>query len=200
LTLIGLVGQARVFIRSRDSGAALLLIWVTCVLIPFGISEAKALRYIMPVFPAFAILAAAPLSRWASSARSAFYVKLGYFIVLMALLLAALFPKPRQRAEDMQALAPIVGANSNSAQRVILYTYGELHHNYMSQFVWYTDQYCAHLTELNAVRDALVSCPGLIAVVDKEAFGRMSTSLGENIMALGESENFVCIKSKGLRE
>src|SRR4030095_11347088 len=74
LTLIGLVGQARVFIRSRDSGAALLLIWVTCVLIPFGISEAKALRYIMPVFPAFAILAAAPLSRWASSARSAFYV------------------------------------------------------------------------------------------------------------------------------
>ena len=200
LMLIGLVGQVLVFIRSRDSGAALLVIWVACVLIPFSISEAKALRYIMPVFPAFAILAAAPLSRWAASARSGVYVKLGYLIVLITLLMAALFPKPRLRAEDMQTLAPIVGANSNSAQRVILYTYGELQHNYMSQFVWYTDRYCVHLTELNTVRDALISCPDLIAVVDKQAFSQMSSSLGANISALGESENFVCIKSKASRE
>jgi 4-amino-4-deoxy-L-arabinose transferase-like glycosyltransferase len=198
LMLIGLLGQVRDFIRSRDSGAALLVIWVTCVLIPFSVAEAKALRYILPVFPAFAILAAAPLSRWVAYARSGVYVKLGYLIVLMALLLAALFPKPRLRAEDMQALAPIIDANSNSAQRVILYTFGELKHNYKSQFVWYTDQYCVHLTELNTVRDALISCPGLIAVIDKQAFSQMSSSLGANIRALGESENFVCIKSKGL--
>jgi len=200
LTLMGLFGQARAFVRSRDSGAALLVIWVACVMIPFSISEAKALRYIMPVFPAFAILAAAPLSRWVASGRSAFYVKLGYLLVLIALLLATLFPKPRRRAEDMQTLAPVIAANSNPAQRVILYTHGELQHNYMSQFVWYTDQYCVHLTELNTVREALVSCPGLIAVVDKEAFSQMSSSPGANIRALGESDNFVCVKSKGLPE
>src|SRR5262249_22054888 len=200
LTLIGLAGQMLVFIRSRDSGAALLVIWVACVLIPFSISEAKALRYIMPVFPAFAILAAAPLSRWVASVRSGLYVKLGYLITLMALLLAALFPKPMRRAEDMQALAPIIDANSVPAQRVILYTYGDLQHNYMSQFVWYTDQNCVHLTELNTVRDALISCPGLIAVVDKEAFSQLSGSAGASVMAIGESENFVCVKSKRLQE
>ena len=200
LMLIGLVGQARSFIRSRDHGAAFLIIWVACVLILFSVSEAKALRYIMPVFPAFAILAAAPLSRWADSGRSAIYVKLGYLIVLISLLLAALFPRPRPRAEDMQTLAPIIDANSNPPQRVILYTYGELQHNYKSQFVWYTDQYCAHLTELNTLEDALTSCPGLIAVVDKQAFSQMSSSLGANVQSLGESENFVCVKSKGTRE
>src|SRR5215470_6918442 len=200
LTLIGLTGQILVFIRSRDSGAALLVIWVACVLIPFSVSEAKALRYIMPVFPAFAILAAAPLSRWAASSRAGLYVKLGYLMVLMALLLAALFPRPRQRAEDMQALAPVVDTNSVPAQRVILYTYGELQHNYMSQFVWYTDRYCVHLTEFNTVRDALTSCPGLIAVIDKEAFSQMSGSVGASVTALGESENFVCVKSKRLQE
>src|SRR5262245_38669112 len=200
LMLIGLVWQALSFIRSRDNGAAFLIIWVACVLILFSVSEAKALRYIMPVFPAFAILAAAPLSRWVVSVRSGLYVKLGYLITLMALLLAALFPKPMRRAEDMQALAPIIDANSVPAQRVILYTYGDLQHNYMSQFVWYTDQNCVHLTELNTVRDALISCPGLIAVVDKEAFSQLSGSAGASVMAIGESENFVCVKSKRLQE
>ncbi|HKQ73342.1 MAG TPA: glycosyltransferase family 39 protein [Blastocatellia bacterium] len=200
LMLIGLVGQVGAFIRSRDSGAALLLIWVACALIPFSLAEAKALRYIMPVFPAFAILAAAPLSRWIVSARTGVYVKFGYLIVLISLLLAALFPKPRLRAEDMQTLAPIIDANSVRAQRVILYTYGELQHNYKSQFVWYTDRYCVHLTELNTLRDALISCPGLVVVLDKQALGQMSDLLGANISALGESENFVCIKSKAPRE
>ncbi len=194
LTLIGLVGQVRSLIRSRDGAAALLIIWVACVLLPFSLSEAKTLRYILPVFPAFAILAAAPLSRWAASARSARYVKVGYFILLTALLLAALFPNPRYRAEDMQALAPIIAANSNPARRVILYTYGELHHNYMSQFVWYTNRYCAHLTDLNAVKTALASCPEQIAVIDKQTFGQISVAPGVNVEALGESENFVCAK------
>ncbi|HEV2668735.1 MAG TPA: glycosyltransferase family 39 protein, partial [Blastocatellia bacterium] len=195
LALIGLVGQVKALVRSRDSVAALLVIWVACVLIPFSFAEAKVLRYIMPIFPAFAILAAAPLSRRAVSVRSARYVKMAYVLALAALLLAALFPKPRQRAEDMQSLAQIIDANSNPARRVILYTNGERRHNYMSQLVWYSNRYCVHLTELNMVRDALKSCPELIAVVDKQAFNRMNGEPGVSVRALGESENFVCIKA-----
>jgi len=196
LALIGLVGQVKALVRYRDAAAALLVIWAVCVLIPFSIAEAKALRYIMPVFPVFAIFAAAALSRWAASGRSARYVKLAYCLVLAALLLAALFPKPRHRAEDMQSLAAVIDANSNSARRVILYTFGKLHHNYMSQLVWYSNRHCVHLTELNTVRDALGSCPELIAVIDKQAFKQMSGAQGVSVIALGESENFVCIKAK----
>jgi 4-amino-4-deoxy-L-arabinose transferase-like glycosyltransferase len=195
LALIGLAGQVKALVRSRDAAAALLVIWVACVLIPFSVAEAKVLRYIMPIFPAFAILAATPLSRWAASGRSARWVKLAYLLALAALLLAALFPKPRQRAEDMQSLAPIIDANSNPGRRVILYTYGERRHNYMSQLVWYANRYCVHLTELNTVREALGSCPELIAVIDKQAFKQMSGAQGIKVMALGESENFVCVKA-----
>lgn len=195
LALIGLVGQVKALVRSRDAAAALLVIWVACVLIPLSFAEAKVLRYIMPIFPAFAILAAAALSRRAASGRSALYVKLAYLVALAALLVAALFPQPRPRAEDMRSLAPIIDANSNPARRVILYTYGELHHNYLSQLIWYSDRYCVHLTGLNTVRDALSSCPELIAVVDKQAFERMSGEPGVSVRALGESENFVCIKA-----
>ncbi len=200
LMLFGFAVQVGAVVRSRDSGAALLVIWVVCTLITFSLSEAKALRYIMPVFPAFAILAAEPLSRMAASVRSARYVKFGYLVVLIALLLAALFPKPRMRAEDMQSLAPIVDANAIPQQRVILYTSGELHHNYKSQFVWYSDHYCAHLTELNSVKDALISCPGAVAVLDKQSYAELRAAMGESIKSLGESDSFVCIKSRGLRE
>jgi len=198
LALIGLVGQIKALVRSRDAAAALLVIWVACVLIPFSFAEAKVLRYIMPVFPAFAVLAAAALSRWADSGRSALYVKLGYFLALAALLVAALFPQPRTRAEDMRSLAPVIDANSDPARRVILYTYGGLHHDYMSQLIWYSNRYCVHLTELNTVMDALNSCPELIAVVDKQAIKRIGAEPGVSVRALGESDNFVCIKATKL--
>jgi 4-amino-4-deoxy-L-arabinose transferase-like glycosyltransferase len=193
--LIGLVGQIKALVRSRDAAAALLIIWVACVLIPFSFADAKVLRYVMPIFPAFAILAAGPLSRLAAAGRSALYVRLAYLLALAVLLVVALFPNPRYRAEDMRSLAPVIDANSNPARRVILYTYGELHHNYMSQLVWYSNRYCVHLNELNTVRNALGSCPELIAVVDKQAFMRMSGEPGVSVRALGESENFVCIKA-----
>jgi 4-amino-4-deoxy-L-arabinose transferase-like glycosyltransferase len=195
LALIGLVGQIKTLVRSRDAAAALLVLWVACVLIPFSFAEAKVLRYIMPIFPAFAILAAAALSRWAASGRSALYVKLAYLLALAALLVAALFPQPRRRAEDMRSLAPVIDTNSDPARRVILYTYGELHHDYMSQLIWYSNRYCVHLTELNTVMEALSSCPELIAVVDKQAFKRMGGEPGVSVRALGESDNFVCVKA-----
>jgi 4-amino-4-deoxy-L-arabinose transferase-like glycosyltransferase len=195
LTLIGLAGQIKALVRSRDPAAALLVIWVACVLIPFSLAEAKVLRYIMPIFPAFAVLAAAALSRWAASGRWALYVKVTYLLALAALLVAALIPQPRRRAEDMRSLAPVIDANSDPARRVILYTYGELHHDYMSQLIWYSNRYCVHLTELNTVMDALNSCPELVAVVDKQAFKRMSGEPGLSIRALGESDNFVCVKA-----
>jgi hypothetical protein len=65
----------------------------------------------------------------------------------------------------------------------------------MSQLVWYSNRYCVHLTELNTVRDALGSCPELIAVLDKQAFRQMSGAQGISFMTLGESENFICIKA-----
>jgi hypothetical protein len=117
-------------------------------------------------------------------------------LALIALLIAALFPNPRYRAEDMQALAPVIDANATPSRRVILYTYGELHHNYMSQFVWYTDRYCVHLNDLNTVKAALISCPEQVAVVDKHTLGQLNGAPGIGFVALGESENFVCIKSK----
>jgi 4-amino-4-deoxy-L-arabinose transferase-like glycosyltransferase len=195
LALIGLVGQVKAVVRTRDGPAALLVIWVACVLVPFSIVDAKVLRYIMPIFPAFAILAAAPLSRWAASGRSALWVKSAYLLALAALVLAALFPKPKPRAEDMRSLAPIIDANSNPAPRVILYTYGELRHDYMSQLVWYSNRYCVHLTDLNAVREALRSCPELLAVMDKQSFNQMREAQDLRYVEFGESENFVCVKA-----
>lgn len=194
LMLIGLVGQISAWVRAGDHRAALLVIWVAGVLVPLSIPEAKVLRYIMPVFPAFAILSAMALNRWATAATFVRCLKLGYLIVLTVLLLAALFPKPRLRAEEMRALAPIAEANSNPAQRVLLYTYGELRHNYLSQFVWYADRYCDYLTSLDSLKDTLGSRQGLVAIIDKEAFRRISGDLGQRLVVLGESGGFVCVK------
>src|SRR5262249_8510760 len=61
LMLVGLAGQIKLMVH-RDKLSTLLVMWVGVVLIPLSVAEAKVLRYILPIFPAFALLAAIPLS------------------------------------------------------------------------------------------------------------------------------------------
>jgi 4-amino-4-deoxy-L-arabinose transferase-like glycosyltransferase len=64
LMIAGLWMQTKKMVRERDSAGSLLVIWVSAVIVPFGLAEFKWLRYIMPVFPAFAILSAVTINEW----------------------------------------------------------------------------------------------------------------------------------------
>jgi 4-amino-4-deoxy-L-arabinose transferase-like glycosyltransferase len=195
--IIGLATQSRKAFRERDLTATLLLAWIAWVFIPFSLSSAKQLRYIMAIFPAFAILAAMPIYRWipAQRRKMCFY---GFYILGFAgVVFMHFFPGNLMRAADMRKLAPAVAANSRPDQRVVLYTNGWRQWNYQSQLIWYANRNTEFHTNFETVLRRMTDNPKLPVVMDKDSF-RQFEHLAKSefrLNILSESEHFLCFNA-----
>ncbi len=196
LLLIGLWWQARTAWREREFAATLLVMWVAGILVPFSLGEAKQLRYVMSVFPAFAILAAMPLHRWIPARSRELCFRVLYALGATAVVFMFFFPGNLLRAGDMQKLARIAQAHSRPDQRVILYTHGGYEWGYQNQLLWYGDRFTDFQTSLETVREKATAEFGVPVVMDKESFANFIPVLGPEfrIEALGESELFLCFR------
>lgn len=194
LMAIGLVTQAGKMIRERDSTGSLLVIWVAAVIIPFSFAEFKWLRYIMPAFPAFAILAAMTLNAWITAHHREAFLKAAYVVLCLTMAGMWINPKYRNRPEEMRRLAPIAESATSPEQKIFLYTEREPRDAHLFQIIWYANRNCELLSDFNEAVAKLKLNPGAAAITDKEVF-RASIVAGANdpsITVLGETEGFVC--------
>ncbi len=194
LVCVGSVIAIRKAIDSRDAAAGLLLIWVLAVMVPLSFADAKVLRYIMAAFPAFAILAAWGVikmmpARWLPASSRALILILA--IVGMVSLVSPTFTL---RAVDMKAIAPISDAAARPDERVVLYTSGELQWNFANQLLWYGNRYCTHIKDLADIRRMAADGGGFVLIIDKDSYARLSSSVKEPMVILGESPKFYCVR------
>jgi 4-amino-4-deoxy-L-arabinose transferase-like glycosyltransferase len=192
LVAIGFVMQIKAVIRKRETLATLLVVWTMCVLVPFSLAEAKVLRYVMPVLPAFSILAAIPLNKWIPAARKPRLLKMIYPLLIAAAIAMTVFARPMLRGDDMRALAPIAEAHSVPERHVVLYTYGERRFDIQHQLLWYGNRYCDHVFDQGAVKAGLQS--GQVAIMNKGGYEQLRRSFDLPTEVLGESEDYVCIR------
>jgi 4-amino-4-deoxy-L-arabinose transferase-like glycosyltransferase len=199
--IVGLAAQFRKAFRERDLAATLLLVWIAWIFIPFSVSSAKQLRYIMAIFPAFGILAAMPICRWipAQRRRVCFY---GFYVLgLAGVVYMHFFPGNLMRATDMRKLAPIVAARCSPDQRVILYTDGWRQWNYQSQLIWYSNRNTEFHTTFKSVINRINDYANVqVVVMDKDSFREFDPMANSRLKLniLGESERFVCFNAEPL--
>ncbi|MDX2034553.1 MAG: glycosyltransferase family 39 protein [Blastocatellia bacterium] len=196
LMAVGLSVQVRKMIRERDSTGSLLVLWIVGVLLPFSFAEFKWLRYILPVFPAFAILAASTLDAWLSPRYRAGFLKAAYLILFLAMAAMWVNPKYRDRPEEMRRLAPLAESATRPDQKIQLYTERRPRDAHLFQVIWYANRQCELRENFNAVLGQLEGAPGTAAAItDKEIFhaviGR-NAAAHPGIRVLGETERFVC--------
>jgi hypothetical protein len=194
LMVIGLIIQARKMWRGEEKPADLLVIWVALVILPFSVAEAKVLRYIMPVFPAFSMLSAIPVVRWLSAIRKTVYLQVGYAALSIAVLLITAFQRPLARAEDMRKLAPIVDMHTEPYQRVVIYARGEIPSGYISQFLWYSNRFCTLVPDPDKLMEAMRSNGNTVFIADIGSYEKLAGNSGVRLDALMSTENFVCFK------
>jgi hypothetical protein len=196
LMVIGMWTQTRKAIKWRDSTGSLLVIWVSAVIVPFSLAEFKWLRYIMPAFPAFAILSAITLSDWIKPHRRRFFLKGAYAVLCLVMVVLALNPKYRVRPEEMRRLAPVAEAATNPEQKILLYTERGTGNAHLFQIIWYADRYCELLPNPNEAIVKLQREPNAAVIMDKEIFQRSiitsAAASDQTIKILGETERFVC--------
>jgi 4-amino-4-deoxy-L-arabinose transferase-like glycosyltransferase len=193
----GLFIEIRAMVRQRNEAASLLIAWVFLVLVPFSLVQTRYPRYIMPVFPAFSILAAIALDRSIPTAHRKTFFNSACVVGCLAIGLTLLFP-PKARASDMIELVPVAEANSSPQQRVIIYSYEDGRSDYLNQFLWYSSRYAELAPDLSDLAAKLTRNEKSIFIVDNHSYGKLlqraSPETLLRVRILGQSENFLCFR------
>ena len=190
----GLVMEARAAIREKNQTAVLLVVWVLAVLVPFSFAETRYPRYILPVFPAFSILAAIALNRWLAVARRKILFNLVCGIGCLAICITLLFP-PKARADDIIKIAPVAEANSSPDQRILIYSYEDGRTDYLYQFLWYSSRYAQLPSSLSDLSATLLRSKTATVIIDKQSYQKLLPLIaGKTPKILGESENLICFR------
>lgn len=192
--VVGLVMEVRAAVREKDQTAILLVAWVLAVIVPFSFAQTRYPRYIMPVFPAFSILAAIALSRWLGEASRKFFFNVACALGCLAVCLSLLFP-PKARADDILRVAPIAEANSSPDQRILIYTYEDGRTDYLYQFLWYSSRYAALPSSLDDLAATLLRSKKATVIIDKQSYSKLVPLIaGKTPKVLEESENLICFR------
>jgi 4-amino-4-deoxy-L-arabinose transferase-like glycosyltransferase len=194
LMLAGVWVQVKKMIFERDVAGSLLIIWLFCVIAPFSLAETKALRYILPAFPAFAMLAAMTLHSLIPAHRKTFSLRAAYGVTAIVILVLAVNPKYRVRPEEMRRLAPIAEAATRPDEPILLYTNRQPEWAHLQQVIWYAERRGHLLTKLSDLTARLEQGIGAAIIADKEVFTRSVLNLSQCFEVLGETENFICFR------
>ena len=194
LLLLGLVQTARRAWRTQATDAWLLLFWVSGVLLPFSLIESKVLRYVLPAFPAFSILAALALRQWLTHERCAQFCQAGGAVLLAALLFISVQPGHRLRAQEITALAPLAETATPPAGRILFYAGGAARWDYVHQLIWYTQRNCDLLTARDEVTTHLECATPSAFIVDRASFAQEFAAPNRPLEILGTTPNFICFR------
>lgn len=159
------------------------LLWTAAAIVPLFFVGTTYGRYLMPAFPAMALVCGIALNRWIPIARREMWFRAACIVVLGVAAYTIFVPSP-ERGMDMRTLAPAVTANTSRDQRVLLYTGGELRFDIQNQLLWYGNRYVDLVTNLNPAQ-------GAVGVIDKVSF----TRIAPRAQVLAESEGFVCYRA-----
>ncbi|MGH9365208.1 MAG: ArnT family glycosyltransferase [Thermoanaerobaculia bacterium] len=187
----GLLAQSRAMRRARDPLATLLVLWVGSVFGLMSFSEARFFRYLLPAFPAFAILTAVAIRRWVERRRPR-TILWTYAFFGLAALGSSVLPSPWNRAEDMRKLAPLATRASDPADRIALYTGIPIRYDLGNELLWYGDRLIDYVTDVQTVAKRLRDHPRGVVLMDRASYLRLGVGRMPAVQVLGQSRNFVC--------
>lgn len=176
----------------------LLLLWVVVVIFPFSLIEHKVLRYILPAFPALAILCALALWRWLPERRRAFAFAAACLVLGVSLLFVSFTSSHRLRALEIRHLATLAEAATPQTRPILLHTSGPARWDYLHQIIWYTDRRGLLLTDVAQTICHLDHPAGATAIVDRATYERHLLPTVSDLEVLGQSETLVCVRRSDL--
>ncbi len=165
-------------------------LWLVVAILPLTQAETTYGRYLMPAFPAMAMLGAVALDRWIAPPRRDLFFRGACTLLLGAAVYTILFTPP-ERGAGIRTLAPLAEKYSQPGRRLLLYANGEPRFDYQNQLLWYTTRYVDLITDLSELRQK--STPGVVGVIDRVSFARL-LGASNPIQVLAQSESFVCYR------
>jgi 4-amino-4-deoxy-L-arabinose transferase-like glycosyltransferase len=168
--LPAMVAGLVVVIRKRDPKLRLLIAWVAVIYVLCAITKSRVLRYMLPAYPAFAILAAIGML-WLIPER---YLRNGLRVLTpllaVVVLVVAIRPPVIWHATETRPIALESTRATAPNELITFYDDGAPRFDEMNQLLWYGDRYFVAVLEPGKLPDAVAHPQTRVFIVDANAY------------------------------
>jgi hypothetical protein len=187
-----LAGMA-VAIRGRDRKLWLLIAWVAVVFALCAAARSSVLRYMLPAYPAFAILAAVGVRKFVPDRYLRAGLRVATPVMALAVVAVAAFPRTHLEGAEIRPIAKAATAATAPGERVAFYDAGQPRFDEDNQMQWYGDRFLIRLFTREALAQALGGGRARVFVLDKDSY---RTYLAGHVphQVLAESGHLICIR------
>ena len=185
-----------VVVRRKDAHLRVLIPWIAVIYVLCGITKSRVLRYMLPAYPAFAILAAIGLLCWIPER----YIKNGLRVALpiLAVLVAvvAIRPPITWHAPDTRPMALIATRATAPTERITFYDDGVSRDDEKNELLWYGDRYLITVFDPAELPDALAHPRTRVFVMDAKTYDtRVASHLANEVIA--RQGHLICFRLLG---
>ena len=182
-----------VVVRGRDRRLWLLIPWVAVVFVLCAATRSRVLRYMLPAYPAFAILAALGLRKFVPERYLRVGLRVAMPVMALAVAAVAAFPRTHLEAAEVRPIAKAATAATVPGERVAFYDDGPFRFDEDNQMQWYGDRFLIRLFTRKELVEALRGNRAHVFVLDKDSYrtyvaGQMSHHM------LAASGHLVCFR------
>jgi 4-amino-4-deoxy-L-arabinose transferase-like glycosyltransferase len=177
--------------RERRRSLFVLLGWAATVFLLCAAARSRVLRYMLPAYPAFAILAAIGLMKWIPRRildRAMNWIP--PFAVAASLAIVLLWP-PGWHATEIRAIAQVHDRVLSSGERVGFYDKGDPRYDETNDLEWYGNQTPVDL-DSSAFEDTLRTGSLPVLVVDRATYEQRVRSLPHDVLV--ESGHLISVR------
>ncbi len=144
-TLAGFWVFGKRAVKENDAACRLLLLWVGVIFIILSLSRAQYLRYLLPIFPAMALITAKTISDWLDEKKKNQVLPYMVAIIMVTTLVINATPieiqqatSLRQNSQDVRRLAPVIRLNTPETMQLRGYKIDNW--NPRNALLFYTDR------------------------------------------------------------
>ncbi len=154
----------------RNPKLRILPLWIAAVLLVCAPARSRVLRYALPAYPAFSILAAAGIRAFIGERR----IEQGLRILIPAFGAAAIFvairPPASEHATEIREIAALTRSVAPAAERIVFYDQGQPRFDETNQLQWYGNHTLVALYDRAAFERFLKQPAPGVFIVDQGSY------------------------------
>ncbi len=168
--LPAMVAGMVVVIRKRDPKLRLLIAWVAVIYVLCAITKSRVLRYMLPAYPAFAILAAIGMLWLIPERHLRNALRVLTPVLAVVVLVVAIRPPVIWHATETRPIALASTRATAPGELITFYDDGAPRFDEMNQLLWYGDRYFVAVLEPGKLPEALRNPQTRLFIVDANAY------------------------------
>jgi len=157
-------------------------------------TRSRVLRYMLPAYPAFAILAAVGVLRVFGEKRLRQGLRILVPVLALGALAVALFPPVNLHAQDIKPIAVAETAITSPVEEIALYDSGQPRFDEANQLDWYGDRHAETLVSPEELDEWIANREARIFVIDRDTYETRFARVEHDVIA--RSGRLVCVRVK----